>query len=488
MNYMVLKQRLGGTTRRLAPLAGLVLAACADFAGIAPQARKLDAQALNVGTALAPAADAAWPEQAWWQAYGDPQLDRLVTAARAGNPGLRIALARVEQARGLAAIAEAAELPNVEFGARAIRTYSTHEEFSPSLIGANTYWQAGALLRASYELDLWGKDRHAAESALDAVHAGEAEAQAARLALTTAVVQAYVQLSADHALRDLAVENLERQQKILDIARRRLKAGLGTQLELNEAATRPPETEAQIERLDERLQLQRHLLAALAGEGPGDGDAIARPALRLDAPARVPAELPAGLLGHRPDIVAQRWRVEASAQDIAVAKARFYPDINLAAFAGVASLNLSTLLGGSAATGGFGPALSLPVFDGGRLRGNLRAQTAGYDAAVESYNAAVIAALREVADEVTSLRSLARQLEHTEAALATATVANEQADQGFRAGLTDYLSVLNTQAGLLAQQRSRAELIARQFAAHAALMKALGGGYLEPAAAAGTAK
>lgn len=460
----------------------LALAACADWGSIGPHAQRLDAGTLDGGSALrAAAADAAWPDTLWWQAYADPQLNLLVRDALAGNPGLRIAQARVDQAQGLAAVARGDTLPHVEGGAELDRTYYTHDELTPSFTQSHTFWNNTVLVKASYDLDLWGKDRSAAEAALDSVHASEVEVRAAQLALATAVVQGYMQLSAQYALRDVAQANLERQRKILDIAKRRYKAGLGTQLEVNQATTVLPESEAQIERIDETIALQRNQLAALAGKGPGDGERIARPGLSLEHTARIPAALPAGLVGHRPDIVAQRWRVEAAGKGIEVAKARFYPDIDLVASGGLATLSFSQMFTGSAATGGFGPAISLPIFEGGKLRGNLRAQSAAYDVAVESYNNAVIGAVREVADQVVSLRSLDKQLERTDAALASARTANDQAEQGFRAGLTDYLSVLNTQAELLVQQRNRAQIVARQLETHAALMQALGGGYSEPA-------
>ncbi len=472
---------IGSCRRRLLVLASAsVLAGCASFGGIAPQSTLQDVAALDAGKALVSSAPADWPDARWWQTYGDPQLDALVAAALAGNPDLRLARARVAQAEGYAQSAEGATLPRLDAEAGFQRTFQTQQEFSPSPEFAHTYWKSDLLLRASYSLDLWGKDEKALDSAIDTVRAGEAQTQAVRLSLATAVVQAYVQLSMQHALRDVLVANLERQQQLLDIARRRREAGLGTELEVNQAATPLPDSQAQIEQIDENLAIGRHQLAALTGQGPGAGDAIGRPRLALDHPAELPMALPAHLLGRRPDIVAQRWRVEASSRDIEVAKTRFYPDVNLAAFAGVASLNLSTLVTGSLAdigTAGFGPAISLPLFDGGRLRGNLRLQSARYDEAVERYNGAVIGALREVADEISRQRSIQQQLMLNNTALDSARLAEQQAEQGFHAGLTDYLNVLNTQSVLLQQQRNRTQLIARQLESHAALMAALGGGY-----------
>jgi NodT family efflux transporter outer membrane factor (OMF) lipoprotein len=455
------------------------LASCANVSGIAPRARRVDPQALNIGSALRGEGDAAWPRESWWQDYRDPQLDALVEEVLNGNPDLRAAGARVRQAQGLAGMSHGATLPQIEADAGVTRTFLTREEISASRSGAYTYWDSNILLNASYDLDLWGARRGARGSALDAVKAGEAQERAVQLALATAAVQGYVQLSEQYALHEIAQADLEREQGISVIAQRRYSAGLGTRLEVDEASTVVSDTLAQIQAIDEAIALQTHQLAALAGKGPGAGESITRPTLTLNGPVRVPDSLPAQLVGHRPDVVAQRWRVESAAKEIKVAQAQFYPNINLAAFAGVAGLDIGRLLSGNALTGGFGPAMSLPVFNGGILRGNLRVQTASYDIAVESYNEAVIRALQEVADRVISLRSLQGQLERTDAALESALRAYKLAERGYRGGLVDNLDVLNAQAELLAEQRARALIVAKQLQAHAGLMKALGGGYAE---------
>ena len=372
-----------------------------------------------------------------------------------------------------------ATLPQLEADAGITRTYLDKEQISAALSGARTYWDSSILLNASFDLDLWGARRGALASALDAVKAGEAEERAAQLALATAAVQGYIQLSEQYALRDIAQANLEREQRILHIARCRYIAGLGTRLEVDEASTVLSDTSAQIEAIEEAIALQAHQLAALAGSGPGAGDRIARPVLKLESPVGVPESLPAELLGHRPDVAAQRWRVESERKEIEVAKAQFYPNINLVAFAGVSGLDIGRLLNGNSLTGGVGPAISLPVFNGGILRGNLRVQTASYDIAVESYNEVVIGALQDVADRIVSLRSLQRQLDRIDEALESAQRAYSLAERGYRGGLVDYLNVLNAQAELLVEQRARALIVAKQLLAHAGLMKSLGGGYRE---------
>jgi NodT family efflux transporter outer membrane factor (OMF) lipoprotein len=434
---------------------------------------------MNVGSTMQAQGDAAWPDESWWQAYRDPQLDSLVRDVLNGNPDLRVAAARVTQARGLAAMRYGATLPQLAADAGITRTYLDKEQISAALSGARTYWDGSILLNASYDLDLWGARHSSLASELDAVKAGEAEERAAQLALATAAVQGYVQLSEQYALRDIAQANLEREQRILHIAQCRYSAGLGTRLEVDEGSTVLSDTLAQIETIEEAIALQSHQLAALAGKGPGAGERVTRPVLKLEGPVRVPESLPAELLGHRPDVVALRWRVESAAKEIEVAKAQFYPNINLVAFAGMSGLDIGRLLNGNSLSGGVGPAISLPVFNAGILRGNLRVQTASYDIAVESYNEVVIGALQEVADRIVSLRSLQRQLERTDEALESAQRAYNLAERGYRGGLVDYLNVLNAQAELLAEQRARALIVAQQLLVQAGLMKALGGGYRE---------
>ena len=191
----------------------------------------------------------------------------------------------------------------------------------------------------------------------------------------------------------------------------------------------------------------------------------------------LPAGLRADLLGRRADLVAQRWRVEAALKDVDVARAQFYPNVNLVAFVGLSSIGLDNFVKPGSTTYGAGPALRLPIFEGGRLRANLSARNAEVDAAVDGYNAALLRALREVADEVASLQSLERQQQAQADALASAESAFDLALQRYRSGLGNYLIVLNAESTVLAQRRAVVDLKARHLAAEAALARALGGGY-----------
>ena len=191
----------------------------------------------------------------------------------------------------------------------------------------------------------------------------------------------------------------------------------------------------------------------------------------------LPSTVPAELLGRRPDLVAQRWRVESANKDIAVAKAEFYPNVNLIAFIGLQSIGPSGFFSAASRTMGVGPAVTLPIFEGGRLRANLAGKNAAYDIAVEEYNQALVAALRDVVDQLASFRSVAAQRVEQKQALASAQEAYDLALLRYREGLGNYLQVLSAESPLLQQQSLEADLRARQLALAIELTRALGGGY-----------
>jgi NodT family efflux transporter outer membrane factor (OMF) lipoprotein len=201
------------------------------------------------------------------------------------------------------------------------------------------------------------------------------------------------------------------------------------------------------------------------------------PALATIKNLVVGTSLPSDLLGRRADIAAARWRVEAATQDVGVARSQFYPNVNLVAFAGLSSIGLDRLLGSGSEQWGFGPAFRLPLFDGGRLRANLRGKTIDLDAAIESYNATVIDAVRDAADQLASAQSISRQQVQQQAAQTSAESAYEIAVQRYAGGLGNLLGVLAAETAVLNQRRMAVDLAARALDNQVALMRALGGGY-----------
>ncbi|SIT38513.1 Fusaric acid resistance protein FusA [Paraburkholderia piptadeniae] len=463
----------------------LIIAGCASTGHIAPESARTDPATLDAGAAIRAAnADAQWPAADWWRAYNDPQLNAWIEAAQAGNPSLAAAQARVREAQSMAGVAKSALLPQVNGGMQIQRKqWPDNVFYGPGPLAGQESWNNTAELGLSYHLDLWGKDKNAAEQALDVAHARAAEYRAARLELESNIVRAYIGMSLNYALLDIAKSTLEQQQQVAALANRRLKGSIGTQLEVAQAEAPLPEYERQIDAIEESIALGRNQLAALAGKGPGAGDSITRPQLSLSAFAGLPSTLPAELIGHRPDIVAARWTVAAQARGIDVAKADFYPNIDLLASVGGYAA-MGPLFGFlKSASGGWtaGPALSLPIFTGGRLRSQLGAASAGYDVAVEQYNQTIVTALKEIADEVVRMRSLDTQLKDAQRSVATASKSYQLAREGYRRGLTDYVNVLIAQTQLLRAQEGVAKVQAEQLSAHATLVTALGGGLIDPA-------
>ena len=477
---------------RLSLLAAL-LTACASPGERAAAARRHDPASLDAGQAIRDSArhaaasntaTAAWPSQAWWQALHDPQLDRLIAAALDGNPTLKASAARVRQADAIAGLADAATGPRADASASIDRErYSAHGT-APAALAGRYAWRNTATVSASYDLDLWGRNRAALAAALGDVQVASAEARMVALALQSAVAHRYIELAQAWTAHDHASAGVAERERMLEILRRRHAAGLATAIDVAAFETTLPAGRREQEQAHAAIAQLRNALAALIGKGPGDGESIARPlltALLIDngTPASVlPSALPAELLGRRPDVAAQRWRIEAATRRVDVATAEFYPNVNLAAFAGFQALGFGHFLGAGSAVRGVAPAVSLPIFDGGRLRSQLGGQEALLDGAIEQYNATVVQALADVADAVDTARSVQEQQRLAGQALAAAERAHGLALKAYRAGFGDALAVNAAQLLVLDERWQLAQAGARGQHNYVALMAALGGGVL----------
>lgn len=455
----------------IALAAALAAAGCAS-PGELPAARTL-------GTASAAGAtDTAtpWPAERWWTGFGDKTLDGLVERALDGQPSLQVAAARLRQAEAAVGVASAGRLPQVQGTVDMSRQRFTENGAYPPPLAGSYEWNNNAQIGASWELDLFGRQRNTIAAALGQRRAADAELQAARVLLAANVVSAYVNLGRLAENLEVARQSLAQREQILALVRQRIAAGLDTTVELRQAEGLIAQSRVDLEALDESTARARHALAELTGQGPNALEGLT-PALAPLRSTPLPAGLPADLLGRRADLVAQRWRVEAAMRDVDVARSLFYPNVSLTAFAGFSSLGLDDFVKASSRNLGIGPALSLPIFEGGRLRANLGAKAAEVDAAVEGYNGALLRALREVADEVAGLQSLERQQRAQAEAGAAADAAYALAIQRYQAGLGNFLTVLNAQTNVLAQSRAATDLKARHLSSEVALTRALGGGW-----------
>jgi len=464
---------------RLTLMAGAAatLSACASVphTGPAPQPKAPAAYAASQSFA-APAAE--WPADRWWAAYRDPQLNDLIGEALSGGPDLAKARARVRQAEAFRETAASTLGPHLAAVASVAEVKQSYNNGVPKAAvphGWNDAGQAG--LSLDWQLDLFGKNRAllaAATSEADAARADEAQA---RLTLSTAVAAAYADLTQVYADRDAAEAALRVRADSEQLIEARCAQGLETRAALERAHAGRAAAEAELAALDEAIGLERNAIAALLGQGPDRGLRFARPNPGAIRAFGLPANLQAELIGRRPDVVAARLTAEAAAKRIKVAKADFYPNVNLTGLIGVQSLGLDMLSRSGSDMGGIGPAITLPIFDSGRLQGAYRGARAQYDEAVASYDQTLTKALQEVADSAVSARALDARLTKSREALAASTNAYDLTRERYARGLGTYLEVLSAQDALIANWRAVADLETRAFTLDIALVRALGGGF-----------
>jgi NodT family efflux transporter outer membrane factor (OMF) lipoprotein len=332
-------------------------------------------------------------------------------------------------------------------------------------------------LNFQYDFDFWGKNRASVAAATSELAAAEAEAVSARLMLATAVSNAYAELSRLYANKHTVETALDIRHKTVELLTKRYENGLETLGSVNQAKAIAANVEAEMLGINESIALQKNALAALVGQGPDKALTISEPSIQLDARYGLPQDAGVGLLGHRADITAARWRAEAAAQRVGIAQAMYYPDLSISAFIGYQAFGLNDLFESGNDAGSIGPALYLPLFTGGRLDGQLTSAEARYEEAVSGYNATLTQALHEVADVVTSTQALDARIAKTQEAVDAAEQALKIASNRYQGSLATYLDVLVAEESLLNNQRALVNLQSRAFSLDLALIHALGGGF-----------
>ena len=419
-----------------------------------------------------------WPADAWWRAYGDAQLTGLIEQGLRDAPAIAEAQARLRKAEALTAGARAAGLPQLNLaGAVTAQKQSSNNGVPPQFVpdGFNDYGRLA--LDFAWELDFWGKNRAAVAAAASEAQAARADAAEARLMLSTSIAAAYAELARLYALRDGAERTVTLRRETVSLVQQRMDNGLDTRGDLSLAQAGPPAALGDLAAVDEAIALVRNRLAALIGAGPDRGLAIARPATPAPRAAALPANLAADLIGRRPDVTAARWRAAAAERRVSRARASFYPNINRVALAGEQSLFLDRLFQQGSDFATAGPALSLPIFRGGRLRAGLRGAQAERDAAVAAYDATLTEVLRDVADVVASRQALSVRLAQARLGLAATEDAYRIARLRHEGALANRQSVVLAEHAVLATHRVVIDLESRAFTLDVALVRALGGGF-----------
>jgi NodT family efflux transporter outer membrane factor (OMF) lipoprotein len=459
----------------------VALTGCATPGGLHPTGKTLDAQSLKSDQSFAhvPLSPTAWPSQDWWVSFGDPQLSTLIDEALKNNPSLEEAEARARQAQALTDAAYAARLPtsDLEAGAQGTRLSLKDPIYPPYVLG-HFAWGKSVTANFSWDVDLWGGKRDAWEAALGRSRAAEIEAYAARIQLSVNVARAYVQLGYAFAQRDVADGELQRASQTLSLTRRLVSGGLGTPQQEAFADSQVASAEQQKAQADRAIDAARSSLAVLLGQGPDRGLSITRPHWLDPGLVAVPDKLQVDLIGRRADLVAARWQVEAASKDIKAAKTQFLPNISLSAMAGLVAVGGSTnVFQLPARTYSVGPALSLPIFDGGRLRANLAGADARYDEAVAHYNSLLIGAVNDVSDLVSALASVRTQIALEQRAKQDAEKSWRDALSAYKGGVSGPLTPLTSRQQLLLADQRLALLQSQQADLSIRLIDALGGGY-----------
>ena len=461
----------------IASAAVLMLAGCASMGSQSAPATARTADSLGLSaTQQTTSVDAQW-----WKQFGDAQLSALVDQALAGSPNLAAAQARVARAQAVIDNARGAELPHVDFDTGVKRELLSRNGLFPPPYGGSIFNQSNAAFGLKWDADLFGRQKADIEAALGSARAAKADADVAAQQIAAQVVRSYFSLARLESQRAVAQRTYEQRQQMLSLITQRVQAGIDTVVEQKQGEGALPDTLAQIESLDEQIDLTRHMLAALTAQ-PMQALATLAPTLDQLQVSTQPPVLGADLIARRPDVAAALARAEAANQQVASQRAQFYPDINFSAGFGLDSISLKSFLELPSKEWSFGPALHLPIFEGGQLRAQLKGKAADRDAAIQAYNQQVIDAVREAADAATSAASITRQLTLQRQALAASTDSYDFSEKRYGQGLGNALIVLNAETQMLAERRLEVDLRYRALDVQAQLMKALGGGWTAGAA------
>jgi multidrug efflux system outer membrane protein len=417
-------------------------------------------------------AAAAWPEREWWKGFQSSELDRLIAGAQDGNHDLKAAAARVTQARALAQVAAAALYPDVQVTADARRGRS-----NPRSSPVNNYLALGEV---SYGIDVWGLNRFASAAAADAVMSSVYAQQVVRLTLTTDVANSYFQiLSLNDRLED-AQRNLANARKVMDLVNAQKEAGRVSSFEVERQMNQVAANEAAIPPLRQQLRAARDALAVLLGKNP-EQLTISAPSLRTLAAPVVPLGLPARLLERRPDIRQAEMDLIAADANVAAARAALFPHLTAAGQLGFKS-GTGLLTGAGSAAQSISLALLQTIFDGGKLRGEVKLAMGRKAELAEAYQQSVLTGLREVEDALAGVEQFTLQEKAQQEAALHAREAYRLAELQLRTGAADFTAVLDAERTLLAAETAADEARFSRFSSLIALYHALGGGWEDRAA------
>ncbi|GAA4760841.1 efflux transporter outer membrane subunit [Stakelama sediminis] len=462
-------------------LAALALAGCAaPHTEVAVDAVK--APALGLSDSDAPRIDTDW-----WKALGDPQLDHIVDDALSGSPTLQSAMARVRLAQSALQGADAATKPQIAADANEQFERLSSVYIIPPPYGGTFRWVGQAQANLNWNLDFWGQQADAVRQARDSANAAALDYDAARLALAGSVVQTYIELVRAERQIAIAQSTVDQRSQSLHLAKVRVKSQLASNIDVQASQTLLAQAQQAVIRAKGQREQVVHALALLAGQGANYYSTIRPTQLKLDTLLPLPKALPADLLARRPDILSARARIAAAAAGRQVARKAFYPNVNLLGLVGLQALGIGNLFSSDASTYGGGAAIHLPIFEGGKLRADYEGATAKVDAAIASYNQAVLGAVRQTADALSRYHTLTGDLAEQRKAVAGLAEVRRLNNVRVSTGLNSRLDLIGSDVRLLEARQAAANLQADKAVAEIQLLVAVGGGFDPDSAGASTA-
>jgi len=416
---------------------------------------------------------------AWWDQFQDAALSDLVRTALANNKDLKIATANIDEAFAQYGITRSAQFPQISLGASAARERVSKniQQQQPG----GTFNDFALNLSASFELDIWGKLRRATESARATLLASEQGRGAVVLTIVTTVADGYIQLRGLDRQLEIAQRTSQTLAEVARLQRIRFQGGAIPESDYRQAESQYRDAVARVPELEREIARQENFLSVLLGRNPGP-IARGRDIDHLPFPA-VPAGLPASLLERRPDIRQAEQQLVAANANIGVAKAAYFPDISLTGLLGLQSGQLSSLFSGPAGAWSFGAALLQPIFDGGRIAGQVAATEAQQREALYNYERSIISGFRDVEDALVD-RAKYEQVRSEQARNVDELQRfRDLAELRYREGATIYLEVANAEQSLLNAELALVTAQSQYFQTYANLYKAMGGGWVEDAEA-----
>lgn len=454
----------------------LSLTGCANYSGLHPQS-----EILNENQAIL--TNHQWQQQiayvdsnSCWSEFHDPVLNQLIALGLSGSPNIQLAEARLRLASSQAYGAYANSMPAVTGNASVYRSIYSLNSIYPPPYGGNWWNFSNLSINFSYELDFWHKNQETFTAALGGVAAAQANTESAKLILASSIAATYYQIRGENNLIAISQQDITAQAGMVHLLQLEEKAQIISRYQIDQAKEILYVKQTALTQLQQQRQVNIDRLTTLVGSKVPDN------IFNQLLPAQtifnsIPQNIPLNLLGRRPDLIALRWNVVASGHKINAAKAAFYPDVNIIALVGLQSLELNTLFEGNSENVQYGPAISLPIFDAGRLRANLGMEDARYDIAVEQYNQGLLSAIQQAVDALTQIKSTVVQQQQQKLALSAAADSYHYSKAQYRAGVANLLDVYTAQQQYLQAEQQSVQLRVQYQVAIIKLIQALGGGY-----------